>query len=329
MKIAIIGAGFSGLAVCWHLLQQQPLAKVTLFDPKGIGGGTSGMAAGLMHPFTGPHATYNWMGWEGMQASHKLFQISSAALQKEVASELGLLRLACTQEQVRDYQTVAEKQPHVLWCSPEKCQELIPGVSSFPGIFIRQGTQVFCSLYLQGLWQACQNYSVQLEKRSVQTLQELEEYEWIIVTAGVDSKKFSELGHLTLTPVKGQLLTLSWPEREPPLPLLLNSQAYLVMDPSNRFCVAGATFERKFTSDLPDLPTASAEILPKVHQLYPALKEARVVACQAGMRASTPNRLPIYGQAGKKVWYLTGLGSKGLLYHALMAEKLVKTLPRG
>ncbi|HRD55095.1 MAG TPA: FAD-dependent oxidoreductase, partial [Parachlamydiaceae bacterium] len=50
MKIAIIGAGFAGLATAWHLLQHQdkiPL-EVTIFDSSGFGGGASGIAAGLL-----------------------------------------------------------------------------------------------------------------------------------------------------------------------------------------------------------------------------------------------------------------------------------------
>ena len=63
MKVAIVGAGFSGLACAWHLLHMQTEPpQVTLFDRKGIGGGASEITAGLIHPlpeqtqcFTGEH----------------------------------------------------------------------------------------------------------------------------------------------------------------------------------------------------------------------------------------------------------------------------------
>lgn len=51
MNIAIIGAGFSGLALAYFLLQSS--AHVTLFDAVGIGGGASGIATGLLHPYPG------------------------------------------------------------------------------------------------------------------------------------------------------------------------------------------------------------------------------------------------------------------------------------
>ena len=66
MKVAVIGAGFCGLAVVWNLLNQlfQPNLEVTLFDKTAIGSGASGVAAGLLHPYAGAHAKLNWRGKE-------------------------------------------------------------------------------------------------------------------------------------------------------------------------------------------------------------------------------------------------------------------------
>ena len=51
----MIGAGFAGIAVAWHLLQaatlQQPV-HVEVFDAHGVAAGASGAAAGLLHPYT-------------------------------------------------------------------------------------------------------------------------------------------------------------------------------------------------------------------------------------------------------------------------------------
>ena len=52
----MIGGGFAGLAVSWHLLAAaraagQPL-QLELVDAVGLGAGGSGAAAGLLHPYT-------------------------------------------------------------------------------------------------------------------------------------------------------------------------------------------------------------------------------------------------------------------------------------
>src|ERR1700722_10808140 len=103
MNIAIIGAGFSGLAVAWHLLHHPSASsrlKVHLFDSKEIGLGTSAIAAGLLHPFAGVHAKLNWRGHEGMDATQELLTIASQNLGRSViANERGILRLALTDEQ--------------------------------------------------------------------------------------------------------------------------------------------------------------------------------------------------------------------------------------
>lgn len=55
-RVAVIGGGFAGLAVAWHLLaasqgSNRPM-QLQLFDAVGLGAGGSGAAAGLLHPYT-------------------------------------------------------------------------------------------------------------------------------------------------------------------------------------------------------------------------------------------------------------------------------------
>lgn len=54
-RVAVIGGGFAGLAVSWHLLSTACNARpvqLHLFDAYGLGAGGSGAAAGLLHPYT-------------------------------------------------------------------------------------------------------------------------------------------------------------------------------------------------------------------------------------------------------------------------------------
>ena len=71
MKIAIIGAGLSGLSVAWHLSLHRQCA-ITLFDPQGIAGGASGIAAGLMHPYPGLMGMRSFMASEGIATTKHL-----------------------------------------------------------------------------------------------------------------------------------------------------------------------------------------------------------------------------------------------------------------
>ncbi|MCB1136962.1 MAG: FAD-dependent oxidoreductase [Chlamydiia bacterium] len=134
-----------------------------------------------------------------------------------------------------------------------------------------------------------------------------------------------ECAQLPLHAVKGQLLELVWPKELPPLRYALNSVGYVLQHRPDR-CLVGSTFEHAFKDEAPNLELAKAEILPKIAAFLPDLGRAEVVGCTAGLRASTPNHLPLAQKVGDKTWILTGLGSKGLLYHALLGSEIAAQL---
>jgi len=326
MNVAIIGAGFSGLAVAWHLLKAFPSCQLSIFDQKKIGEGTSGIAAGLLHPFSGAHAKLNPQGFEGMAATHELLAMAAHTLNRPVVSpQHGLLRLALTAAQIEDFQKSAKRYfPHVQWLESETCQTLIPGCAVAPGLWIPSALTVYAKTYLSGLWQACAQQGAQFYQQKIQSLNDLSSFQIIIVTTGAEISQLPECAHLPINAVKGQVL-----EFTPPAPLLnypVNSHAYLLMSETQQSCLAGATYERKFQTDKADWITAKEDILPKAFVLYPSLKESQVIGCAAGLRASAPGHLPFIQRLSSRTWVLTGMGSKGLLYHALYAKKLVEQL---
>lgn len=329
MRIAIIGAGFSGLATCWHLLQyQSPVLpiEVVVFDPKGIGGGTSGIAAGLLHPYVGLNAKYNLNGNEGMAATRQLLDIASNVLQEPVASYEGILRLAVTDELHALYSESARLYPDVKWLTADECSRLMPFKSNFEGILIKSGITVYTNLYLQGLWKACEKAGATHQRVACQDLQELNDFDAIVVAAGASVKQFAELSHLALNSVKGQVLELAWPADLDPLSVPLNSMGYLVKTPFKNTCIAGSTYERNYSDASPNVEVALREILPKVQPFFSQIKNVAVIDCRAGVRVTTPNRLPLSQRVTKNCWVITGMGSRGLLYHAFKAQGLAKDL---
>jgi glycine/D-amino acid oxidase-like deaminating enzyme len=325
MKIAIVGAGFSGIATAWNLLQH-PKITLTLFDGKGVGGGASGMAAGLLHPYVGAHAKKNWMANEGLQATTALLQISAKSLNTPVSESVGMLRIALTEQQRHDFHYCASINPDVEWFDETRCQQISPHNSPHPGIFIHSAIAVHASLYLKGLWKACEARGGMFNLLSIQSLHDLKEFDAIVLTVGADIGRFPELKDIRITPVKGQILELAWPQHTPPLRYPINSQAYVLMSYDRTSCIAGTTFERDFRTSEPDLPFAKDQILSKISSLLPCLEGAEILACKAGIRASTPDRKPLIAEPLKNTWLLTGMGSKGLLYHAVYARKLAEII---
>lgn len=331
MNIAIIGAGFCGVAVAWHLLNSThlfPHLKVTLFDAEGIGAGASGASAGLLHPYAGAHAKLNWRGKEGFEATCQLLSVASQALNAPVTVEdQGILRLALTSAQQQDFQkSPALQNPHVEWLESDQTQALVKGCAAFPGLWIKNGLTIYPQLYLQGLWTACMRLGAQFEKRQINSLSELKEFSLCIIAAGAFVRSIDELKELPLKSVKGQVLELAWPDALPSLPCALNSHVYILMKPSKASCLVGATYEKEFANASFNLETARQEILPKTALMLPPLSIASIIGGNAGLRAVTSNHLPMIKQINSKTWVLTGMGSKGLLYHALMAKELVQTI---
>jgi len=326
MRIAILGAGFCGLAAAWHLKKNDNI-EITLFDPLGIGKGASGVAAGLLHKYAGSHAKRNWRSEEGYQATLDLLRVAEEELGIPVARNSGMLRVAHSKEQELDFEECSQNNPDdVHWRSAEECKEAVPSLVPLPGIFIDTAMIVDCERYLQGLWLACQRKGVTLEKRGIHSLAELSAYDIIVCAMGAATNSIVELQHIKLKPVKGQVLSCRWPDDVAPLPYPINSQAYLLMNPDNKSCIVGATFEREFVTTDPDLTTALDEILPKLHAFFPYLDASSVITCRAGTRAATPDHKPLLIKATENCWVLSGMGSKGLLYHALFAKELAELI---
>jgi len=321
MRIAIIGAGFSGLAAAWHLSQKN--CETTLFDPQGIGGGASGISAGLVHPYAGAHAKLNRYGREGMIETELLLNMASESLGTSVVAGRGLIRLAYSTEQYEDFNRSAKEYDDIDWLSDDQCLKSVPFIERpLGGIFIRSALSVTIASYIKGLSKACESRGVNLIKSKIQNLSELAGFDAIIVAAGFSSTQYPELNQFTLTPIKGQILEFQWPKDMPMLSVPINSQAYLINNPSNGSCYAGATFEKKIASDLPDKQTAIDELFPKINVMVPFLTQCPIIDCRAGIRVSTPDHLPIIAKVKDNIWLLTGMGSKGLLYHALFAKLL-------
>src|ERR1700722_14110313 len=140
MKIAIIGAGLSGMSVAWHLIESAR-CSVTIFDHNGIGGGASGIAAGLMHPYTGERAKRSFLATEGIAATKRLLTIAQEKSETALANDTGIIRYMQNKEMQSSFLSHAEIFKDVEpYCD-----------NSF---LIRSGMTIFCHRYLHALWLA-------------------------------------------------------------------------------------------------------------------------------------------------------------------------------
>ena len=308
-NIAIIGAGFSGLATAWHLLHLPHPPTVTLYSK---GKSDSSIAAGLLHKYMGQYAKRSPLAVEAEKESLSLITNALKFTNRPLILSKGFIRPAFSDKQKAAFKECAETYPDV---DPlESCQILDPNAPKAPGIFIQSGLVIDTQAYLDALLKGCQSKGLILQDQPL----ELETYDHTI----------QAMGAFTPTPLhrlKGQLLEIEWPPSIPPLPFTLVGEIYIAMMQDPKRAVIGATYEHTFESEEPNR-FAIDYLYPKAMALYPALEEVEVVEIKAALRATMPNRLPLVKKMSHKLSFITGMGSRGLLYHAYFAKLCVNLL---
>ncbi|HSX11838.1 MAG TPA: FAD-dependent oxidoreductase [Chlamydiales bacterium] len=296
MRAAVVGAGIAGWAVTWHLLQKG--CAVTLFDR---GGGASAASTGLLHPFPGKEARRSWRADEGMRASLALLQAASGS--KPVFSPCGILRLAVTEQQKFDFE--------------EDSSSYLSTAISTPAMWIPEGIAVYSRPYLEELAKLCKNAKIVHQSVS---LKDLDRFDATVLACGADILEFDECKHLPLKRVIGQSLICQWPER---LPFALLASGHITPTENPELCQVGSTYEHTREPD----PKKALELIDKCALFYPPAKDFKVVEIRSGVRISPKiGYRPLIAKVDPKTWVFTGLGSRGLLYHALLSKELVDTM---
>ena len=284
--IAIIGSGFAGLSSAFYLSKE---FQVSIFDPNGIGKGASGASTGLLHPYPGQQGRRSWKADEGLAATLRLLDIAQQEMEEPISIRNGIVKIGECAGAGEDVEKLGEN--HFL---------------------IHSGVTVFAGLYLEGLWRACQKQGVQLHLEAIEKLEDLARFDYVIVAAGAGVRNFPEASHLKLNFVKGQALVC---EQSEPQERSITGKQYIALTENPNKCHVGATYERYFTSEHPSLEIA-------LHLLKPSLP---VLGVKSGIRVTNPaHYFPILEKINERTWALTALGSRGLLYHAYLAEQLTK-----
>ncbi|WP_213357535.1 NAD(P)/FAD-dependent oxidoreductase [Chlamydiifrater phoenicopteri] len=332
MHIAILGAGYAGLSLAWHLLlHSQGTAAIDLFDPVPIGEGTSGMSSGLLHAFTGRKALKPYRASDALVSAHYLITETSKVLGHSVVLSSGIVRPASDEEQLTLFQKRVEEFPQELeWWEKSRCELEIPGIvipDDGGALFIKDGITINNEEYMQGLWMACSNLGTQFYDEIIENISDIEDfYDHIVIAPGANWDVLPETKDIPLNKVKGQLLKVELPKSFQTPKYSINAHKYMVSHATDGTYMLGATFEHNLADDEPNQEVAYNEIFPALLPLFPQLKEAQIIDCFSGVRVSSPTRKPVTAQIKDKVWFVGGFGSKGLLYHGLVGDMLAKAV---
>lgn len=302
MKVAVIGAGFAGLAASWYLCQEG--CQVVVFSHDG---GASDVSSGLLHPYPGEQARRSQKADEAMAATSQLISVAESALNQSVCNRKGILRYAS---------------------NPDQKENLIKRTQDFDDIerlddelfFIRSGMTIFPHLYLKGLTQACKNKGVVFYPVKIDSLEGLKDFDLIILACGAGIAQFPEASSLNLKFLKGQVLKC---KKNFSMEKSIIGKGYVAIGETEDICYVGATYERSFTDVGPNENQTREDLFPKVRSFFPKVDELTILECRSALRVTrSGNYLPLIEKINEKIWVLTAFGSRGLLYHAFYAKQL-------
>ena len=306
MRVAVVGGGFAGLALCWHLLQRRVF--VDLYEQEGIGAGASGVSSGLLHPYAGEQVRRSFQATEAIEETKKLLWLAQNFSKEKVADFSGVLR------------RVSPKQLATFFSHAKTYQDV--QILSEEEVFISSGITVHSKAYLLGLYEACLQKGLSLHLSKIDSFQALESYDYFFLALGFGIFSFSGLPKMHLSKVKGQTLICKWPFSPLQKPIL--GKGHIVPLSNEQKVHLGATYERSFQDSSPCIESALSLLKPQARQLYPAWKEIEVFECRSGVRIVRPGyAVPWIHKVHEKGWALTAMGSRGLLYHAYYAKQLV------
>lgn len=324
--IALIGAGFAGLALAFYLLSSKTLqAKVTIFHQDPLGSGASGVASGLLHPFPAGATHLSFQGFQALHEALTLIQAVNAKATQPLYTPGGIIKLALDDEDRKHFAYLGNKQQGLSYLSSEKVQKFLSMKNACSGLLIEPGYTVYCKDYIQALTRMIQSLGGKFIHQAVENLDSLKDFDHIVVCAGAGVKKFSSKTKLQF--VKGQILTMEFPFKL--LEKSLIGQGYIALTQNPYIYHIGSSYEHHFTHTQPDLDVAKKKILDPWQKIFPEIGQGKMISCDAGVRVMHPkNYLPCIERLNHKSWIFTALGSRGLLYHAFLAKKLAHALEK-
>lgn len=334
-RVVVAGAGALGASVALALAQVG--ARTVLADPAALGDNASGVAAGMLAP------VFEAVLDEGSAPHLPLLQ-AAWSLWPEWAARLGDTGFRCSGAVWIDRPGAAPLiDAHAcalaaLGVQAERLSEAalrsrIPGLAAGlgSGLFTPDDWRIEPRATLASLHAAAIAAGVRITAQSVRgfaagsaTLSDgdiLPADLLVLATGARGSDLAPELA--ALSPIKGQILRYAGAPTDDDRPVLRCRGGYAV--PARDGLRIGATMEPGLADRQVD-PALTAPLGELAAELFPALANAPY-AVQAGVRAATPDGLPLVGaSASAGVWLATGARRNGWLLAPLVARMLAAYL---
>jgi glycine oxidase len=334
-KIAVVGAGVIGLSIAWRALDRgwQPV----VIDPEPCSG-ASWVAGGMLAPVT--------EAWPGEEP---LLELGEASLRAwpEFAAELGDVGLRTDGTLVAAFDSADAAQLDILAehlasigrdverLSGPELRKIEPSLStsvrsglSVPGDLAVDNRKLLTVLrakvaFIRESARAVRTGEVELADGSVVRC------DAVVVAAGAWSRSLHPTLKPLVRPVKGEILRLKSRPGSLPLTrtvrgLVENRPVYLVPREEGEVVLGATQYEAGYDTEV--TVRGVYDLLADAQRLVPGIAEYRLVETAAGVRASSPDNLPLIDWLEPGVIVATGHHRNGLLLAPITAEAVVAML---
>ncbi|MCH8486463.1 MAG: FAD-binding oxidoreductase [Candidatus Cyclonatronum sp.] len=333
LSILIIGGGLAGSCAALQLAKRGLQTEVA--HQNSIAVQTASMVPlALYNPAAALRAKKGWRAEECHKALHGMIdELTEFLGHYSFVSKTGVLRPSLDEEMALHFKKSAETEgwPEgwVSWLEPGELKERFPeSEHRWGGLWVQAGMTFDTPALIKGLHQMLtEKYACRISERKVVNLDESKTgvevrfedgsaitAESVLLAAGASSKEIIKPVEFNLHPVKGQTIEIKrfLPETFSPS---VSSRGYVSLH-SHRV-VVGSTYEHHF-KDLNPTAQSAEFLLKKVPKSFPGvrLQQLSITKSWAGIRLTTPDRLPLLGliPGKKRIYFSSGFGSKGIMF---------------
>jgi glycine oxidase len=329
-RVIVAGAGVLGLATALELTGRG--ARCTVLDPAALGDNASGVAAGMLAPALESvldpvcagrfpllrDARDLWPEFcrrHGAPAPAAEGALCVGAPLAEIEAALSVAGARAERLERRALRAavpgLAPSLDEGLFTPEDWRLEPLPVLRAFERRLIEQGADVQ------------RRAALPRTSRTVATGADELEGDAVVLCSGPSTTGWAALAPelAVLRPIKGELLRF---DRAAPLSgaTLRSPDDYLV--PSSAGPVVGATMEEG-REDRRPTPDAERTLRAAAARLLPHLAQAPVTA-HAGVRAATPDGLPLAGRTASGLWVAAGARRNGWLLAPLVARAMADSI---
>ena len=335
--VIIIGAGIAGAAMAFELRGRDVLV---IDAAPEIASGASGNPKGIIRPFFS-------LGQDAMRDFYEAAYYYTLEIMAHTAVPIlqhGILQLPKSANETRFSAASARAgfdETHLQYCSPQQASDKLQTECRSEALFWPRAVAVNPKDWVQALLgvtpvKFCVSithvamvahdprrprWSVTTDKNETFTAQK------IIVTTGYATGLLPELA-AQLRPRMGQITKVP-AAALPTLPCALSFGHYFIPSQNGEDHILGATYEHSDIAGVTaDGHHRNITALQNLARVLPVLESAgqKLLPAQctgrAAVRATTNHHLPLYGSTEPGLFYLTGLGSRGLMSAPFAARHL-------